>query len=313
ERGRRARGLLAHVRGQRARRPPLLRGSARARLLAHRDHRRRRVVPPGRHRHGLHVLEGRGLPLRRDTQQQARRRPGVRDQPRARAHRDDGGELLRRRAVDAAGASARARAQARDRPLRRAHRALPPRRARRRRRAPVAHRRRARRRPERDPASTLMRTLLCFGDSNTWGYDPESGPRTERYPRDVRWPGRLARALGDEWEVIAEGLNGRTATRDDPIWEGRNGLTYLLPCLRSHAPLDLVVIYLGTNDVAERYSLPAEDVAASVGRLVKVVRTSESGPGESAPDVLVVCPPPFATLDPLYAAAGQQPRHPRKR
>jgi lysophospholipase L1-like esterase len=153
-----------------------------------------------------------------------------------------------------------------------------------------------------------MRTILCFGDSNTWGYDPESGPRTERYPREVRWPCRLARALGDEWEVIAEGLNGRTATRDDPIWEGRNGLTYLLPCLRSHAPLDLVVIYLGTNDVAERHSLPAEDVAASVGRLVKVVRTSETGPGESAPDVLVVCPPPFGTLDPLYAAAGEKSR-----
>ena len=62
-----------------------------------------------------------------------------------------------------------------------------------------------------------MRTLLCFGDSNTWGYDPRSALRTERYPRDVRWPGRLAQALGDDWEVIAEGLNGRTATRDDPL------------------------------------------------------------------------------------------------
>src|SRR5262249_17767481 len=153
-----------------------------------------------------------------------------------------------------------------------------------------------------------MRTLLCFGDSNTWGYDPESGPQTERYPRHVRWPGRLARALGEEWEVIAEGLNGRTATRDDPTWEGRNGLTYLLPCLGSHAPLALVVISRGTNDVAERYSLPAEDVAASVGRLVKVVRTSETGPGGSAPDVLVVCPPPFAKLDPSYAAAGEKSR-----
>ena len=153
-----------------------------------------------------------------------------------------------------------------------------------------------------------MKTLLCFGDSNTWGYDPESGTETRRLPRDVRWPGRLGRALEDEWEVIAEGLNGRTATRDDPIWEGRNGLTYLLPCLRSHAPLDLVVIYLGTNDVAERYSLRAEDVAASVGRLVRVVRTSETGPAESAPAVLVVCPPPFGRLDPLYAPEGEKSR-----
>jgi lysophospholipase L1-like esterase len=153
-----------------------------------------------------------------------------------------------------------------------------------------------------------MRTVLCFGDSNTWGYDPAGAPKTERYPREVRWPGRLARALGAEWEVIAEGLNGRTAARDDPIWEGRNGLVYLLPCLRSHAPLDLVVIYLGTNDVAERYSLPAQDVAATVGRLVKVVQTSETGPDGSAPEVLVVCPPPFGTLDPMFAAAGEKSR-----
>lgn len=153
-----------------------------------------------------------------------------------------------------------------------------------------------------------MRTLLCFGDSNTWGYNPESAPSTERYPRDVRWPGRLARALGDEWEVIAEGLNGRTAARDDPIWEGRNGAAYLLPCLRSHAPLDLVVIYLGTNDVADRYSLPAEDVAYCVGRLVRIARTSETGPVDSAPEVLVVCPPPFGRLEPLYEGAGEKSR-----
>jgi lysophospholipase L1-like esterase len=150
-----------------------------------------------------------------------------------------------------------------------------------------------------------MRTILCFGDSNTWGYDPVTG---ERFTRQVRWPVRLAGALGKDWEVIAEGLNGRTAARDDPIWEGRNGLTYLLPCLRSHSPLDLVVIYLGTNDVAGRYSLNAQDVAACVGRLVKVVRTSEAGPGASAPAVLVVCPPPFGAVDSLLVHEGEKSR-----
>ena len=152
-----------------------------------------------------------------------------------------------------------------------------------------------------------MHTILCFGDSNTWGADP-AGPN--RFPREVRWPGRLARALGEEWEVIAEGLNGRTATLDSPVAEGRNGLTYLLPCLHSHAPLDIVVIYLGTNDAGDRYSLPAEDVASAVGRLVRVVRTSEAGPDGSAPAVLVVCPPPFGHLDPdgTFAHAGEKSR-----
>jgi lysophospholipase L1-like esterase len=141
-----------------------------------------------------------------------------------------------------------------------------------------------------------MKTVLCFGDSNTWGYVP--GSEDGRFSADIRWPRRLATALGDDWEVIAEGLNGRTATMDSPVADGRNGLMYLLPCLQSHMPLDVVVIYLGTNDAGDRYSLPAETIAGAIGRLVKVVRTSEAGPDGGAPGVLVVCPPPFGKLDP---------------
>ncbi len=153
-----------------------------------------------------------------------------------------------------------------------------------------------------------MRTVLCFGDSNTWGYVP--GSDGERFSAEIRWPRRLGEALGDGWEVIAEGLNGRTATLDSPVADGRNGLTYLLPCLNSHMPLDVVVIYLGTNDVGDRYSLPAETVAGAVGRLVKVVRTSEAGPNGGAPAVHVVCPPPFGQLDPdgSFANAGAKSR-----
>jgi lysophospholipase L1-like esterase len=136
-----------------------------------------------------------------------------------------------------------------------------------------------------------VRTVLCFGDSNTWGYIPGSNGR--RFARTLRWPARLQRALGGEWEVISEGLNGRTATMDSPVAEGRNGLPYLVPCLQSHAPVELLVIFLGTNDVGERFALPERDVARSVGRLVKVARTAEAGPSGGAPDVLVVCPPPF--------------------
>jgi lysophospholipase L1-like esterase len=153
-----------------------------------------------------------------------------------------------------------------------------------------------------------MKTVLCFGDSNTWGYVP--GSNAERFPPEVRWAARLATALGGDWNVIAEGLNGRTATMDSPVADGRNGLTYLMPCLHSHMPLDIVVIYLGTNDAGDRYSLPAETVAGAVGRLVRVVRTSEAGRGGAAPDVLVVCPPPFGKLDPegSFANAGPKSR-----
>lgn len=133
-----------------------------------------------------------------------------------------------------------------------------------------------------------MKTIVAFGDSNTWGFVP--GSDAERFPRDIRWPARLATALGDTAEVVSEGLSGRMATIEHPAGAGRNGLPYLLPCLQSHAPVDLVVIYLGTNDAS---FLPPETVAGSVGRLVKVARNSEAGPGRRSPNVLVLCPPPF--------------------
>ena len=140
------------------------------------------------------------------------------------------------------------------------------------------------------------RTVVLFGDSNTWGYMPGSG---QRFPREVRWAVQLAEALGDGWEVIAEGLNGRTATVESPLAEGRNGLPYLLPCLQSHAPVDVLVIYLGTNDVNPRYGLSEQDVAGCVGRLINVARAAEAGD----PHVIVVCPPPFDghALGPAYA------------
>jgi lysophospholipase L1-like esterase len=143
-----------------------------------------------------------------------------------------------------------------------------------------------------------LKTVVCFGDSNTWGYAP--GSNGERLPREARWPVRLAAALGQEWEVLAEGLNGRTAAVESPVEDGRNGLPYFLPCLRSHKPVDLVVIYLGTNDVG---FLSDDLVARSVGRLVKLARSSETGPGFGPPEVLVVCPPPFEghALGPFFA------------
>jgi lysophospholipase L1-like esterase len=144
-----------------------------------------------------------------------------------------------------------------------------------------------------------VKTLVCFGDSNTWGYVP--GSNGKRLPREARWPVRLQALLGEAWEVVAEGLNGRTATVERPDSEGRNGLPYLLPCLLSHAPVELVVIFLGTNDVN---FVDDDRVARCVARLVRVTRASEAGPDGGAPEVLVVCPPPFAghELGPSFAA-----------
>lgn len=138
-----------------------------------------------------------------------------------------------------------------------------------------------------------MKTIVCYGDSNTWGYAPGSA---ERYPPDVRWTGVLSDELGDGYHVIEEGLSGRTTVWDDPIEGYKNGKEYLIPCLESHKPLDLVIIMLGTNDLKMRFSVPAYDIANAAGVLVDVAQKSGTGPNEGPPQVLLMAPPPVAKL-----------------
>ena len=150
-----------------------------------------------------------------------------------------------------------------------------------------------------------MKTILCYGDSNTHGTLPidfdllETPFISSRYrlPREKRWTGILQRELGGGYYVIEEGLNGRTTVWDDPI-EGihKNGLKYLVPCLESHAPVDLVLLMLGTNDLKTRFSVSAFDIASSAGVLVNTIRQSGFGPDGKNPKVLLMCPPPLGKI-----------------
>ncbi len=139
-----------------------------------------------------------------------------------------------------------------------------------------------------------MKTVLCFGDSNTWGYDPSTGGR---YPKTDRWVGVLAQALGPGFDVIAEGQNGRTTVFSDPVEGGhKSGLAYLPACLESCKPVDLVVIMLGTNDMKARFAATPGDIASGAAHLVARVQQSDAGPEGGAPRVLLLAPPPIAKL-----------------
>jgi lysophospholipase L1-like esterase len=138
-----------------------------------------------------------------------------------------------------------------------------------------------------------MISLLCYGDSNTWGSTPGTG---ERYSHDVRWPGVLQEELGPQFHVIEEGLNGRTTVWDDPIEGHKNGRAYLMPCLQSHQPLDLVILMLGTNDLKLRFSVSARDIAKGIGVLLKDIQYSGAGLNGTAPPVLLIAPPPLKPL-----------------
>lgn len=112
----------------------------------------------------------------------------------------------------------------------------------------------------------------------------------------MRWPGVLQAELGEGVHIIEEGLCGRTTVWEDPIEGDKDGARHLLTALKTHLPLDLVIIMLGTNDLKTRFSVSAFDIACSVDRLVKIVRSMPYPPQFDLPEILVVCPPPLADL-----------------
>lgn len=151
-----------------------------------------------------------------------------------------------------------------------------------------------------------MPAILCFGDSNTWGYDPAASalsPVPRRHPAPRRWTGVLAAALGPGWEVIPAGQNGRTTVFEDPHHPGRCGRVALPIFLETYQPLDLVVLMLGTNDLKTVFHAPPGEIAAGAAALVRLVRQSAAGPGGAPPQVLLVCPPTVASLEHLPALA----------
>lgn len=130
--------------------------------------------------------------------------------------------------------------------------------------------------------------ILCFGDSNTWGYIPATG---KRYPVGIRWTSLLQEKLGNDYEIIEEGLNSRTTDADDPKNKGKNGLTYLRPCLETHDPIDLIILMLGTNDMKERFNREPSRIAEGIENLVKEIKEYVVEEETIEPQVIIVSPP----------------------
>ena len=128
-------------------------------------------------------------------------------------------------------------------------------------------------------------TVLCYGDSNTWGQKPEK--KGGRFSANIRWPGALQDILGDNYYVIEEGLNSRTTNLEYGKKPGRNGKTYLVPCLGSHNPLDIVAIMLGTNDLKVTFNRSAADIAEALRGLVQTVHENHKG---EAPKIILISP-----------------------
>lgn len=136
----------------------------------------------------------------------------------------------------------------------------------------------------------MKKRILCFGDSNTWGYMTTGG----RFCEGVRWPTRLQTLLGENYAVIEEGFNGRTCVYDDPIEGGyKSGLAYLPPCVMTHTPLDLIILMLGTNDCKKRFQMTPFTIGGGITALVKAARAYAMDETGNAPKILILCPPPI--------------------
>ena len=145
-------------------------------------------------------------------------------------------------------------------------------------------------------------TVLCYGDSNTYGYDPDTGGR---YPCDKRWTSILERLLnekqaklsindgfpGNKYEVIPEGLNGRTTAFDRPEAPWKNGLSSIQATLGTHKPVDYLIIMLGTNDCNAELGLNADDIACGMERLVCAAEEISPELQGYIPEIIVVSPP----------------------
>ena len=140
----------------------------------------------------------------------------------------------------------------------------------------------------------MQKNILCFGDSNTHGYNSKTGGR---FDVNERWTKLLQKNLGDDYYIIEEGLSGRTTSFEDPVFEGLCGLNVIYPCMMSHEPLDLVIIMLGTNDTKDRFNANSFIIGKGLERLAqKTIDTHAAWRG--APNVLLIAPPP---IHPDYA------------
>jgi len=141
-----------------------------------------------------------------------------------------------------------------------------------------------------------MKTILCYGDSLTYGSNPVMGGPRHAY--EDRWPTALERGLNGAARCIAEGLGGRTTVHDD--WYAnadRNGVRLLPTLLSSHGPLDMVIIMLGTNDIKPFHGRNALEASWGMRRLIQTIRAHSAGERWPEPRIIIVTPPVTVLAD----------------
>lgn len=127
-----------------------------------------------------------------------------------------------------------------------------------------------------------MKKIICFGDSNTFGFNPNNG---SRYDSNTRWTGILAKMLGDEFVVAEEGCNNRTGFFSNPDGVLQSGQKYLPLCLEKHKNINIFIFALGTNDLQKFFSIDENIVREGLKNIINFVRKNN-------PTVKIILIPP---------------------
>ncbi len=121
-----------------------------------------------------------------------------------------------------------------------------------------------------------MYRILCFGDSNTWGYNPVNGLR---FSEKERWPGVLSRTLGDGFRIVEDGLNGRRVLDSRSSFE---------TSLNENGPLDVIIIFLGVNDICFESDIRIDDILAGISEMIRIIRGSRDSAGDIAAEIILI-------------------------
>lgn len=110
-----------------------------------------------------------------------------------------------------------------------------------------------------------MTNILCFGDSNTWGFDAENQCR---FPNNILWSSRLQYILGSQYTVSAFGIPDMTYGNDDPYYRCCDGCSNIIPAIRANSPIDIVVVSLGVNDCKSYLANSSSDLERNIQRMI---------------------------------------------
>ncbi|MBP6866483.1 MAG: hypothetical protein KBC12_03000 [Candidatus Pacebacteria bacterium] len=133
--------------------------------------------------------------------------------------------------------------------------------------------------------------ILVYGDSLTFGFAGIGNPEGDKFPSDKRFTGVMQTELGSDYEVIEEGLRGRTVSGENAFFPHRNGLEQFGPIFASHLPVDLVVFSLGTNDANSGSDKKPEEIPSDFSKYTEIMEFWCKGFGFPMPKVLLVAPP----------------------